>query len=188
MLLVSMAKDIFKTKGTVKDTKVIDEIKDYGYYLTDNNTEYFKSLYEELEKVLNSDELNDEKYAECVAKLFVADFYDLDSKLSKSDVGGTQFIASKYVDTFVKSASSYGGIYYYIESDLYNERKQELPIVKNVDVVSTKVISYNYDKINDSNAYVVTLNINYKKDLGYPETVTVTLVHNKKRLEIVEIK
>lgn len=186
--LVTMAKDIFKTKTTVKETKIVDEVKDYGYYLTDNNSEYFKTLYEELKKVLNADELNDEKYAECIAKLFTADFYDLNSKLSKSDVGGTQFVVSEYKDTFVKSANSYGGIYYYVESDLYDERTQELPIVKSVDVVSTKVTSYKYEKINDTNAYIVTLNVTYEKDLGYPKTVTVTVAHNNNRIEVVEVK
>ena len=35
--LFTMAKDIFKEKEPVKETKIVDEVKDYGYYLTDNN-------------------------------------------------------------------------------------------------------------------------------------------------------
>lgn len=186
--LFTMAKDIFKEKEPVKETKIVDEVKDYGYYLTDNNTDYYKSLYEELKKVLDEEELNDEKYAQCIAKLFTADFYDLNSKLSKNDVGGTQFLVSEYTDNFVKSANSYGGMYYYVESNLYGERRQELPKVKSIDIVSTKVTSYKHDKINDDKAYIVTLNVVYEKDLGYPKTVTVTLAHNNNRIEVVEVK
>lgn len=187
--LVMMAKDILKKNNTtVKETQVVDKLDNFDYYLTDNNTKYYKELFEELKTILNTEPVDDEKYASGVAKLFTADFYDLNSKLSKSDVGGVQFIQQDYQDVFVKTASDSNGIYYYVKSDLYGDRKQDLPEVKKVEVTSIKNTTYKHDKINDPKAYLVTVAITYEKDLGYPKTVSLTLVHNDKKIEIVEVK
>lgn len=187
--LVILGKNILKKNNvSVNEVEILDKIDDYGYYLSDNNTEYYKTLFNELKNLLNSENIDDEKYASLVSQLFVADFYDLDSKYSKNDVGGSQFIYGDYKDTFIKKATSAEGIYYYVKSDLYGKRKQELPSIKSVDILSVKNSSFSYDKINDTNAYIITLNVNYVKDLKYPKTVTLTLVHNDKRIEIVEVK
>lgn len=173
--------------GDTKEIKVVDKMDDYGYYLTDTDTDYYKKLYNELKDTLNSDNLDEDKYASLISQLFVTDFYDLNSKLSKADIGGIQFIKSEYKDIFTKTASDINGIYYYVKSDLYNERKQELPSVEKTEVVSVKNEAYKYGKINDDNSYIVVINITYKKDLGYQKTATIKLVHNDKLLEIVEI-
>ena len=111
--LVFMAKGILKKeKGTVQETQIVDKMDDYGYYLTDHNTKYYNELYDELKKVLSENPVDEEKYAKLIAQLFAVDFYDLDSKLSKSDVGGTQFIAEDYKDVFIKTANDIDGIYY----------------------------------------------------------------------------
>ena len=88
----------------------------------------------------------------------------------------------------IKTASTTGGIYYYVKSDLYGDRNQELPSVKKVDILSITNDLFEYDNIKDDKAYIITLNIEYEKDLGYPKTTILTIVHNDKKLEIVEIK
>ena len=45
-----------------------------------------------------------------------------------------------------------------------------------------------YKDIEDENAYVVKVNLEYKKDLGYPEEVEISLLHNDKKLEIYKMK
>lgn len=187
--LVVMVKDTFKTKEEpTVEAKVVDKIDDkYGYYLTENNTDYYKELYNELKKVLTAEELDDDKYATLVSQMFVADFYDLNSKLSKSDVGGVQFFYKGFQDEFVKSASDSNGIYYYVKSNLFGERNQELPEVVKTEVVSLKNLSYKYLKIDDEKAYKATVNVTYKKDLGYPKTVVVTLAHFQDKLIITDV-
>ena len=177
-----------KPTSDVVETQVVDKLDEYGYYLTDHNTDYYKKKYNELKDLLSSDKVDEEKYATLISELFVIDFYDLNSKLSKKDVGGVQFVAKDYQETFVKTATDMDGIYYYVKSDLYGDRKQELPEIKNVEVLKTTKEAFKFDKLNDSNAYKVVLTVDYKKDLGYPKTVTLVLVHTGKKLEIVEVK
>ena len=87
-------------KKTTKEVQDVDSIEGYDYTLKDNATKYYKSLFEELKKTLEADDIDEEKYAELVAQMFVADFFNLDNKISKSDVGGTQFVYSDYVNDF----------------------------------------------------------------------------------------
>lgn len=192
ILLISigvMTANIFKKdKVEVKEVKIVDNIKNYGYSVTENNTEYYKKLFGELKEILKQDEVNEEEYAKKIAQLFVADFYDLNSKQSKNDVGGTQFVYASYKETFLKFATDSNGIYYYVQSNLYEDRKQTLPIVTEVTVTSANKVSYNYNTLRDEEAYRVTLGVNYKTNLGYPKVVTVTLVHNEDKLEVVEMK
>lgn len=185
--IIMMAKNVLKKDGDVKETQIIDKIDGYGYQLTENNTKYFKKLFKELKKELTKDEVDEEKYATLVAQMFTADFYDLDSKLSKTDVGGVQFIPEYYRTTFIKTATASNGMYYSIESNLSNKRNQELPVVENVDLVSLKNTSYKYGNINDSNAYQIDVKITYKEDLNYPKTVSLKLIHVKNVLQIVEV-
>ena len=119
-----LAKNILKKDKKTAEPEVVDKIGNYGYYLTDRSTSYFKELYEELKALVRKDNFDEKEYASLIAKMFVADFYDLDSKASKSDVGGVQFVYDKFQDTFVKFASDSNGIYYYVKSDLYGDRKQ----------------------------------------------------------------
>lgn len=187
--LFSLGKKTFrKSNGKVEEVKVVDSIDNFEYTLEENKTGYYKKLFKELKEVLNSDNVNEEEYAKLVTKLFVADFYDLNSKSSKSDIGGTKFIYSDFQSQFEKKAKSKEGIYYYVKNNLEGNRKQELPKVKNIEVVSLKNSVFSFDKIKDNNAYIVDVSVTYEKDLGYQKNVSITLIHNNKKLEIVEIK
>ena len=117
-------------KETVNEVKEVAAIEAYGYSLKENATAYYKKLFKELEKTLNADEVDEEKYADLVAQMFIADFFNLDNKISKNDVGGAQFVYSDYKTDFEKYAMD--SMYKSVESDVYGERNQELPEVTNV--------------------------------------------------------
>lgn len=178
-------------KGSDKEeNKVLAEIVDYGYQLKENNTEYFQKMYYQLDDLLQKekDENFEEEYAKMVAQLFVADFYDLNSKLDKFDVGGVQFVWEDYREDFKNFATESTGIYYYVENNAYGKRTQALPQVKEVTVDSIEKIRYSKEDIADENAYQVEVLISYEKDLGYPRKCSVTLLHRDNRLEVIEMK
>ena len=166
--------------------KVEDSLDDYGYVLNENETKYYKDLFKELKKVLNSENIDEEKYATLVGQLFLADFYNLDNKITKNDIGGVQFVYTPYQSDFSKFAVE--SIYHYVENSLYEKRDQELPIVTSVDITDIKQISFDYQDQTDENAWTFSYKINYEKDLGYQSEGTMTLVHNEKKLEIVDLQ
>ena len=126
------------------------------------------------------------KYSEILAELFVIDFYDLNSKVTNTDVGGLDFVFEDIKEEFNLAAED--TLYKYIESDVYGERTQELPTVTNTKVTSSTTISFESERVSDENAYEVEVEISYNKDLGYPTKVNITLVHCDNKLCIVEVK
>ena len=174
--------DSISNKGEVKTLMTIDG---YGYTLNEYDSEYFKSLFSDLKKCLESDKVDEEEYAELLSKLFVTDFYSLKYAISKSDVGGIQFVYTDYQPSFTKKAKD--TVYAYVKSNLYGKRNQELPNVKEVEVKSIEQESYKGDKVQDKEAYTVELKITYEEDLDYPENVVLTLVHASDKLEIVKM-
>ena len=172
------------------NVEVVDKMDDFGYQLTGNNTDYFKSLYYDLKDLLNATKKEnfDEEYAKLVSRLFVVDFYDLNSKLDKTDVGGVQFIWNDKRESFKDFATDSKGIYYYVENNVYGKRKQDLPSVKKVEVETIETTAYSKDGYQDSSAYRVVLSIQYQRDLGYPEKCELILLHNKDKIEIIEVK
>ena len=187
-LIVFLSSKIFGKKAGNKQepVKVVDTLEEYGYTLNENETSYYKSLFNELKEELMKDEVDEETYAKVVSKLFIADFFDLNSKITKNDIGGTQFVYSSYQPDFQKYATE--GMYKYVESNLYGDRKQELPVVKNVEVTSLKEESYSYLDSKDNHAYIIDVMIEYEKDLGYQTSFTLTLIHTNKKLEIVKLE
>lgn len=170
------------------DVKVEQEIKDYGYVLLENETTLYKDYFKELIEVLNAKELDEKLYASSVVKLFISDFYELNSKKTKNDIGGLQFVYDVIHDNFVLNAKD--TIYKYVENNLNNDRTQKLPSVKtvNIDSVNTTSFTYNASSITDDNAYEVKASWEYNEDLGYQSSATFILMHVDKKLVIVEIK
>ena len=163
--------------------KVIDKIKEFNYELEENETKLYKKYFKELTSVLQKEEIDYEEYAELVSKLYVADFYNLENKITKNDVGGIQFIHSSAVDNFLVKAKD--TMYKNIESNVYGDRKQELPVVSEIDVDEVDEIKF---KLNNetADAYKVTLSWEYQKDLGYDSEKEIILVKEDKKLSIVE--
>lgn len=163
----------------------IDQMKNYDYYLDDKATDYYKVLYDELKKILNSEIVNDEEYAKIIAKLFIADLFTLDNKITSSDIGGLQFVYTNFKEDFVNIAKT--TLYSSVESNIYSDRTQELPIVSNVEISSITESTFNYNEI-EYNSYNVSANISYETDLGYPTNYNLTLIKNDKYFQVVESK
>lgn len=179
---------LYKTlsKNQVAEAKVIDSIEEYGYVLEDDQPKIYQDLFKELSKVLQAENVDEEEYARLISQMFSIDFYNLENKVSKNDVGGTMFISTDYVDNFTLKASD--TVYKYIEHNLYNDRDQNLPVVTSSSVNKLENVTYEYKSINDDNAYEVTVNLEYEEDLGYPTEIVLTLIHNDKKLEICEME
>ena len=183
--------DNYKKGKPVEVAAKIDSIKGYNYVLYEDSTELYKNLYYELKDVLEADVVDEGKYAEIISKMFVADFYTLNTKVTNQDVGGLDFIYSDNKDNFKLKASD--TLYKYIESNVYGDRAQKLPEVSEFVSCVSKVDGYNYNdkdtglKIFDTKSYVVNVAWTYKENLGYQTKATIRLVHEDNVLSIVSV-
>ena len=190
VLLFLGIKNIYDSLNT-EGVKTLMTIEKYGYTLNENDSPYFKELFEELKENLESDDIDEKAYAESISKLFTVDFYSLKYAVSKSDVGGLQFVYTDYQTTFKTKAKD--TVYAYVESNVYGKRKQTLPNVKNVEIKNIEQKEYESEKeyndelVKDEEAYYVDLEITYDKDLDYPEKVSLVIVHKDDKLEIVKM-
>lgn len=165
-----------------KPVQIKDNMENYDYYLADNASSYYEKLYGELKKVLNEDIIDDKAFAETIAKLFITDVFTLDNKVSSSDIGGIQFIHSKFKDDFISIAKT--TLYSNVQNNIYGDRKQKLPIVANVEIKSSKTSTFTYKK-KQYDSYIINTSIDYKTDLGYPSSYKVTLIKNDKYWQVV---
>ena len=175
-----------KEEKEVTKIKNVDTIEGYDYTLSENATKYYKKLFKELKDVLSQDDVDEEAYAELVTKLFIADFFNLDNKISKNDVGGLQFVYKDFQDDFVKLASN--SMYKHVQSDVYGDRKQSLPVVSSVLAEKQDNTTFTYGDNVDDNAYVYDFTITYKDDMGYQESGTITLIHSNDKLEVAAME
>ena len=185
-------KEFFSGGDNKKKNEVVDKIKGYNYSLENGAPKEYKKMFESLVKTLKQSEIDEEEYASLVARMFVYDFYDIKNKMSKNDVGGTQFVLASSVDNFVLEAGE--TTYKYVEHNIYGDRQQSLPEVSSVAVAEIKKEKFNYKTLIDDNAYNIKLDIIYKEETtGYPKTVTVKLIHttfgeeenSKTKLEVI---
>lgn len=168
-------------KREVNVTSVISNIDDYGYTLDDRDTDYMKEVFHELENILEAEEVDYEAYAEALAKLFVIDFYTLENKINKYDVGSLEYILSSSVESFRLKAQD--TIYRDVIDNTYRDRIQDLPEITNVEIVNTEDTTF---MLNDEEveAIKVEMNYQYKEDLGYDVEGTIYLVRNDIKLEV----
>ena len=166
-------------------TSIILDLKDFDYTLEDRDTPLMQEEFAHLEEILKPEEINYEEYAKSLAKLFIIDFYTLNNKINKYDVGGLEYILSDKQEMF--QAKAMDTIYENIIDNTYNDRKQELPIVSAVEVLDITETEINLNETKTP-SYKVTLNITYEKDLGYDQTATIYLVRRNEKLEIALIK
>lgn len=174
---------IFFKNDTIE---VVSKIDDYPYYLESNETKIYRKYYKNLEKELEDGKVDEEKYASLVSQLFIIDFYTLSNKVTNQDIGGVQFLHSEIQDNLKEKATD--TLYKYVESNIYGDRRQKLPTVKDVKIKNIESISYEYGEYNDASAYQVDVEIIYKKDFGYDTKKKIILIHEGMVLSIVEIK
>ena len=187
VIVVICFKKLSGKKSTLTNqVEVVDTIDNFDYQLNDNETKYYNELFSSLKELLSRDNYDEEEYATLIGQLFLADFYDLDSKVMKSDVGGTQFVYSEYRSDFELGAID--TVYKFVESNVYGDRKQDLPVVKSVEKSNITTDNYKSNMVSDKEAYYLTMSISYSKDLGYPNSVLLVLVHNGDKLEIVSME
>lgn len=178
-----------KKDSNVEEVKVLKEIKGYGYTLKDNKSAAYKKLFAELEEILKESSVDEEKYVKTISEMFILDFYSLDEKAAKTDVGGVDFVYQEIANNFLNNAGD--TLYKYVESDIYKQRKQDLPVVSSVKIESIENEEFEYLETTDENAFVVKANWTYKdpaKAKGYQDEATLIFVHNGKRLDLVELK
>lgn len=174
---------LLKNDNNNDNIKVVDSIEKHGYNLDDRDSALMKSKYEELKKVLNSDEIDYEKYAKILAELFVIDLFTMNNKINKYDVGSVEYVYPDSVDNFKLNVED--TIYRHMENNSDGKRKQELPEVKSIDVVSINRDEFEIDE-ESYESFVVDLNWNYVKDLSYDNTATITLINLDNKLYVVE--
>ncbi len=177
---------VFDKEEKVKqEIKEIDNLKDYGYTLTDNDSKYFKSEFEELKKIINGKEIDEETYVTQVAKMYAIDLYSLNTKVNKYDIGGLEYYHVNKKDMYELKVMD--TLYSIVLDNTFGDRKQELPEVSGVEVLNVKESTYKLgDKKVDS--YEVQLTLTYVKDMGYDKNITVTLVkeNDSNRWSVVE--
>ncbi len=172
--------DFFKDKTK---TKELDSLELYGYTLTANDTDLFKSEFEVLRTTLNEKTINYEDYAKSISKLFIIDLYTITNKLGSTDIGGTEFIHPDLVNNFTENMGS--TLYKYVETNVYKDRTQSLPEVSEVNVEDIKEITYKYQD-EEYDGYEVNMSWKYVEDLGYATSMKLTLIKSNNKLYIVE--
>ena len=140
------------------------------------------------EKVFYEKEVNEEEYVKIISEMFVYDFYSLNDKTAKTDVGGVDFVYPAILENFLQNAQN--TYYKYVESNIYNNRKQSLPVVTNITVGSVNKIPFAYGDKTDENAYSVKVNWSYTDEQfsGYQKEATLVWIHDDIKLSLVELQ
>ena len=153
--------------------KVVDEIKTFNYALSEK-------------------EVDNKKYAETVAKLFIIDFFSLDNKTSKNDIGGVQFVYSKFKTDFVDYARN--SIYKRVNNKIDSKEKQNLPLVDEIkvdsveEVVPSQIFEHqDFAEDNEADAYEVSLSWSYKNGDDFQTSTVLTLVKDGSKLSIAKM-
>lgn len=177
-----------KEKKPAEEVKVVNEVEKYGYQLKETKSKKYKKMFEELKEILSEETLDEEKYVTKLTEMFIYDFYSLDDKSAKTDVGGVDFVYKDAVNNFLVNAQD--TYYKYVESDIYNNRNQQLPIVDVVTVSAVAQQPYAYGTLNDDKAYVVKASWTYTKEqyATYQNQAQLVFIHDGKKLSLVELK
>ncbi len=171
---------------TIVEIKELDNLGDYKYKLTDKDSKYFKSEFEVLKKILNSSEVDEEKYVNQVAKMFVIDLYTMSTKVNKYDIGGLEYYHDTKKDMYEQKVMD--TLYSTMQDDTYGDRNQVLPEVTNVEIVSTEKTKYLMGEA-PTDGYLVKLKITYASDLGYDDEASLVICNEKgKRWSVVDFQ
>ena len=76
-------------------------------------------------------------------------------------------------------------LYKNIEVNLDGNRTQELPEVSKIEATEITETKFTYGEV-EYDAYLVTLNWEYKKDLGYAKSMKLTLIKDSDKLYVVK--
>lgn len=175
----------FRNSETKEANKsnIVHNIENYGYTLDDRDTELMKNEFHSLEAILNEEEIDYEKYAQSLSKLFIIDLFTINNKINKYDIGGLEYIYSseqiKFKDIVLDT------IYMDVLDNTYHSRNQKLPEVKTVNVLETNKSSYQKDG-GAVESIIVTVAWEYVEDFGYDNKANITLISDNNQLYVVE--
>ena len=172
----------------VKEVKVINEVEKYGYQLKENKPADYKKMFEELKEILNNTPVEEEEYVKKIAEMFIYDFYSLNDKDAKTDIGGVDFVYPLILENFLQNAQD--TYYKYIESNVYNNRKQKLPVVKDIVIDSVETLPFAYGENTDENAYVISASWDYTDSqfASYQKEAKLIFIHDENKLSLVELQ
>lgn len=175
-------------KEEVKEIKVINKIDKYGYQLKENKPSKYKNLFEELKEILNEENINEENYVKKISEMFIYDFYSLSDKTAKTDIGGTDFVYNEILENFLQNAQD--TYYKYVESNVYNNRKQSLPTVSNITIDKVESTKFEYNDKYDDKAYEVDISWDYTDNQfsNYQKKATLVFIHDGFKLSLVELQ
>ena len=185
LLILGIIGFIYLNKDEEKSViKVERTIPGYEYTLEENEIEIYKDTFKKLESILDEEEIDKEEYTKCISELFIIDFYTLDNKLSKNDIGGVQFVYPSIKDNFVEKARS--TFYKYLE--VKEGRTQTLPVVSEItSVLAEKTLFKVKDTKENKEAYKVSISWEYEEDLDYEKEADLYVVEESNKLYIVEM-
>lgn len=172
---------IFKY-GKNANYRVLDKIEGYGYTLEQRDTDLMRSEFKILKEQLVKTDIDYEKYAESLAKLYVIDLYTIKNKSNKYDVGGNQYVYPDHKSSY--EAKVQDTIYKYVQDK--SSRKQKLPEVSSIKVEDIKETKFKYNNT-EYDAYEIDASWKYKKDLGYDDNAKIVVVKIDKKLYIASL-
>ena len=179
-------------KDQVSAPKVVDEIKSFNYVVNENDTKLFKKTFNELKEILSKKEVDKQKYAEAISKLFVIDFFNLDNKTSKNDVGGVQFVYTSYKSDFIDFARD--GMYKQVTNNIDTKTSQNLPEVTSVKITNTETVvpssvfeHKDFADVTEANAYEISIEWTYNNGSGFQDKAVITVVNDGDKLSIAKM-
>ena len=188
LLLILVFGDKLGGKSKVKETQIVNKIDKYGYNLKDSKTKRYHKMFEELKKILSKDEVDEEEYVKKISEMFIYDFYSLNEKTAKTDIGGVDFVYSGALENFlVKAEDTY---YKYVESNIYGNRNQSLPTVKEIEITNVSQEIFAYGDKTDEKAYIVEASWTYTDESfsKYQKSAKLIFIHDGDKLCLVELQ
>lgn len=177
---------LFINTDVKEEEEKIITISNFDYEINEKNVgSLYINEFKKLKNNLESDEINYKDYVDSISKLYIIDLYSLNDKINKYDVTSVQYVNNESQENFKLKVSE--TIYKYIEDNSNNDRKQELASV--VEVIIKNVENTNYligEK--EYEAYNVTLEWLYEKDLGYDTNAILTLIKDENVISVVSEK
>ena len=178
----------FLGKSKPKEVKIVNKIDKYGYNLKDSKTKKYHKMFDELKKILSEDEVDEEEYVKKISEMFIYDFYSLNDKTAKTDIGGVDFVYSGALENFlVKAEDTY---YKCVESNIYGNRNQSLPTVSEIEITNVSQEPFAYGDKTDEKAYIVETTWDYADEAftKYQKSAKLIFIHDGDKLSLVELQ
>ena len=173
-------------KKEIVPVKILDTMGDYDYSISDRDTNYYKSEFENLKKILNASEIDEEAYATQVARMFTIDLYTISTKVNKYDVGGSEYFHKDKKDMFEQKVID--TLYSIVLDDTYGDRKQVLPEISSVETISTEKTTYEIGE-QQVEGYLVKLKMAYTDTNGYDKEASVVVCkQDDKKWSVVDFQ